>query len=497
MSTLLDEFFDLAENSIESVVIESDGEESLYDDYPEDVIQEDDIIYDMITRTIIIPNNELSDIQKQKLQKIIDTLNNPVIIMTQDSLFNQIKIDNNAKVDDILPQLNDTVKESLMNEAKQVGPLYHATTLKGLTNILRTNTLKSHLEPGISFTRNKNFIYDNNPFILVFDGDKISENNITKPFDYAPFSQNTIKKHSEYETVVIPNKKNKINFTDRLNKGNTDLDLINNEEVHTLKDVSKYLTGLIINSDFVNDKDWDKTLNLSDIASLNTPQDVIERGKNLFKELYPELPITYTKETKKLATDQKMASNESVLDEGDKKVFDKRTGYNSSKDELYYFDLLKKKWPDIIMSYTDDRLVNPDTHRHFQMDYFVPSEDMAIQIMKHVKHGRRRYNPDDPNCQKDVRWLKSKAKPGNFYEKILHTWKDLDPLKIQLAKENGIKYVDIYNMDEFIKWYNNPELTYEEYKTAPESMQYDSDEYFTQKARGRDIYGNDSQPYAD
>ena len=68
-------------------------------------------------------------------------------------------------------------------------------------------------------------------------------------------------------------------------------------------------------------------------------------------------------------------------------------------------------------------------------------------------------------------------------------------MKRELAKQAGFKYIEIFNMDEFIKWYNNPELSYEEYKTAPESMQYDSEEYFKQKARARDIFGNDSDPY--
>ena len=62
---------------------------------------------------------------------------------------------------------------------------------------------------------------------------------------------------------------------------------------------------------------------------------------------------------------------ESLFKEGDKKIFDKKTGYNSSKDELYIYDLLKKKWPDVKMSYTDDRFVNPETNRHFQFDYLV------------------------------------------------------------------------------------------------------------------------------
>lgn len=184
---------------------------------------------------------------------------------------------------------------------------------------------------------------------------------------------------------------------------------------------------------------------------------------------------------------------ERVISEGDKKVFTPGdTHYNSSKDELYYFDLLKKKWPDTIMSYTDDRFINPETNRHFQLDYYIPSLDWGINLEKVVTHGRRPYNPEDPNCQKDVRWLKSKAEQGNYYERMLKQWTVTDPIKREVANNSGMRYIEIFNMDEFNKWYENPELTYEEYKYAPESMQYDSDEYFKQKARKRDIYGNDS-----
>lgn len=183
---------------------------------------------------------------------------------------------------------------------------------------------------------------------------------------------------------------------------------------------------------------------------------------------------------------------ENILHEGDKKIFDKESGYNSSKDELYIYDLLKKKWPDVKMSYTRDDFINPETHRHFQLDFYVPSENMGIQVNKHWKHGRRVYDPSDPNCQKDVRWLKNKG--GDFYNKVLHTWTELDPIKREVAKQIGMKYVEIFNLDEFNTWYNNPELTYEEYKQAPDSLQYDSDEYFAAKANNRDIYGNDSDP---
>lgn len=195
--------------------------------------------------------------------------------------------------------------------------------------------------------------------------------------------------------------------------------------------------------------------------------------------------------------EQILADNNISLDEGDKKVFDKDSGYNVSEDELVIFDKLKTIYPHIKMSYTDDRFVNPETHRHFQLDFYDPDSDTGFNYNKHAKHGRRKFDKDDPNCIRDVNWLRSKSKPGNFYEKMLYTWKDLDPLKRKIANKNGLKFIEWFNMDEFIKWFNNPKLTYEEYKNAPESMQYDSDEYFKQKARGRDIYGLDSKPYAD
>jgi len=176
------------------------------------------------------------------------------------------------------------------------------------------------------------------------------------------------------------------------------------------------------------------------------------------------------------------------IEEGDKKVFDKDSGYNVSKDENFYYDLIKKKWPDAERSQTFDTFRNPENNRPWQVDIYVPSEKMMIMIQKNWKHGRRPYDPTDKTCQDDVNWLKSKK--GEFYNKVLYTWTELDPLKRKIARQLGYKYIEIFNMDEFLEWYKNPTLTYEEYK-HPVTLQYDSDEYFKQKANHRDIYGND------
>lgn len=187
-------------------------------------------------------------------------------------------------------------------------------------------------------------------------------------------------------------------------------------------------------------------------------------------------------------------SQSSNIQEGDKKVFDKDSGYNSSKDEQYIFEKLKEKYPNIVISYTDDRFVNPETHRHFQLDFYDPDSDTGFNYNKTWTHCRRKFNPNDPSCQEDVKWLESQ--PGDYYERALKQWTITDPIKREVAKANGLKFIEWFNLDEFNTWYENPELTYEEYKYAPDSMQYDSEEYFKQKARGRDIYGNDSDPYA-
>ena len=79
-----------------------------------------------------------------------------------------------------------------LNEGKQVGLLYHVTSPQRLEKILSSNTLKGSLLDfyggkdfiGISTTRNKNFLYNQNQIQIVLDGDKISNNYKIMPYDY-------------------------------------------------------------------------------------------------------------------------------------------------------------------------------------------------------------------------------------------------------------------------------------------------------------------------
>ncbi len=87
----------------------------------------------------------------------------------------------------------------ILDEAKQVGILYHYTSEDGLKNILESNQLKSSEEYYmgnelyfISFTRNKNFHKKGmkwqikTDYRITLDGDKLSNRYKIKPFAYIP-----------------------------------------------------------------------------------------------------------------------------------------------------------------------------------------------------------------------------------------------------------------------------------------------------------------------
>ena len=180
-----------------------------------------------------------------------------------------------------------------------------------------------------------------------------------------------------------------------------------------------------------------------------------------------------------------------LFDEKKSKVIsDPDTGISTSKDEEYIYDKLKDKYGEVKKQYKDE------DRYPWVVDFYIPSEDMFIEYEKHWTHGRRVYDPNDEECQKDVEWLKDKAKDNEFYQRCLDQWTKKDPEKFQTAKDNGLNFFIFYNLREFDKWYENPDMEYMQYKD-PDSLRYDSEDYFKKKAQGYDTNGTDSDPYAD
>jgi len=109
--------------------------------------------------------------------------------------------------------------QDILNEGKQVGTLYHWTDTMSSYNIINNNFLKGYLtdtfstQPGISFTRDKNFLKTkpklrNKPEIcFVIDGDKLSNS-----YKIQPFQDPKIKKDEMEEKVLTDGIKNFSNY---------------------------------------------------------------------------------------------------------------------------------------------------------------------------------------------------------------------------------------------------------------------------------------------
>jgi hypothetical protein len=107
----------------------------------------------------------------------------------------------------------------ILNESKQVGPLYHWTDIYSSYNIINNNFLKGYLtdtfksQPAISFTRNKNFLQTkpklrNQPEIcFVVDGDKLSNK-----YKIKSFQDPKIKKDEMEEKVLTDGIDNFLNY---------------------------------------------------------------------------------------------------------------------------------------------------------------------------------------------------------------------------------------------------------------------------------------------
>ena len=164
--------------------------------------------------------------------------------------------------------ITESEYKAMLNEGKQVGTLYHFTYIPALRNILRRNVLgdSEGLEYGepelyrkniasdnkygrVALTRNKNFssaLLKNHSVCLVLDGDKISQNNKIKPYQWDP-SHFWDKNSEEYKRFITQHGKDA--FEDQME-----------ETIPIIKNLDTYLTKVIIfknNIEYDPHEDWD------------------------------------------------------------------------------------------------------------------------------------------------------------------------------------------------------------------------------------------------
>mgnify|MGYP001160695382 CR=1 FL=1 len=143
------------------------------------------------------------------------------------------------------------ITEFQIFESKQVGILYHLTdNLYNLKNILEDDEMKSRYDY-ISFSRNKNFNFRYRLIKIIFNGNQMSNN-----FKFQPYSYGGGNKmyNDEYEERIFCNKKSQQQKEDERAGRNKHFDCI--------KGIKKYIIGIEINKDYLDDDVFNKKFHL-------------------------------------------------------------------------------------------------------------------------------------------------------------------------------------------------------------------------------------------
>lgn len=110
----------------------------------------------------------------------------------------------------------------------------------------------------------------------------------------------------------------------------------------------------------------------------------------------------------------------------------------SSVEEKMFVDLCDKYGEnDVYRQYSDERYP-------FACDFYIPSEDLFIELNAHWTHGPHPFNELDCEDIKLLTLWKSKATETNMYAVAIDVWTRRDVLKQRVAKENNLNYLAIY-----------------------------------------------------
>lgn len=116
--------------------------------------------------------------------------------------------------------------------------------------------------------------------------------------------------------------------------------------------------------------------------------------------------------------------------------------FNTSKPEENYYEYLKTIYDeaDIIRQYKDKRYP-------FCCDFYIKSKDLFIELNLHWTHGYHPFDKSNPEDLEKLAVWQEKAKTSKFYENAIITWTNRDIKKRNFAYNNGLNYIEIFEIN--------------------------------------------------
>ena len=139
--------------------------------------------------------------------------------------------------------------------------------------------------------------------------------------------------------------------------------------------------------------------------------------------------------------------------------------FNSSKPEKIIAELFKIKFGEVKTQYSSDEYP-------YSCDIFIPSMDMFVEYNGTWTHGG---HPYDCGSEADAKRLAEwKSKNTAYYKNAIENWTMRDVEKRNMAKSEGLNYVELWNMDDVRVFLGMSEQEFNDaIKTAEEKITTD------------------------
>ena len=128
----------------------------------------------------------------------------------------------------------------------------------------------------------------------------------------------------------------------------------------------------------------------------------------------------------------------------------KNNSFNTSKPEEEIYKLLQEKYGETFRQYKSE--LYP-----FRCDFYIPSIDTYIEYQGFKSHNYEPYDVNNINHQDKIKKWNEYCRYNKSYLGYLKVWTVTDPLKRQIAKDNNLKWIEFFNMNQFMEWYNKKE----------------------------------------
>ena len=217
------------------------------------------------------------------------------------------------------------------------------------------------------------------------------------------------------------------------------LDIIKNKRKQTC--IEKYGVEYVPQAEIIKEKIKNTSLEKYGVSNPGASKEAIKKLLKTNNERYGANSALQTPNGK--ATLKQILASEAVK----KKVYEthkRNNSFHTSKPETKLLKILQNKFGDFDIEYQYRSSKYP-----YNCDFYIKSLDLYIELQGSWIHGKAPYNPDSKEHQQKLNEWIQKAQTSQFYRNAIDVWTRADVEKRRIAKENGIKLIEVFDSETF------------------------------------------------